>query len=123
LLANNCAVSARLARTRTDGLLGWREDVGLYLGFLPFRAEVAAGDEVVSSGLGGVFPRGIVIGHVVKTMFDENEGALRVLVEPAVDFSSLEELFVVLEAGEPPVEPEEPDTGARVTQARVEPRG
>lgn len=123
LLANNCRVSARLSRTRTDGILGWREDVGLYLGFLPFRAAVATGDEVVSSGLGGVFPRGIVIGHVSKTVFDENEGSLRVEVTPAVDFSSLEELFVVLEAGEPSPEPEDPESGARVSQARAEPRG
>jgi len=123
LLANNCKVSARLSRTRTDGILGWREDVGLYLGFLPFRAEVATGDEVVSSGLGGVFPRGLVIGHVSKTVFDENEGMLHAVVEPAVDFSSLEELFVVLETGEEQAEPAEPDSGARVTQARSEPRG
>jgi len=115
LLANNCRVSARLSRTRTDGILGWREDLGLYLGFLPFRAEIETGDEVVSSGLGGVFPRGIVIGHVSGTTFDEHEAARRVLVQPAVDFGSLEELFVVLEAGE--IEEEAPDA-----QVRVEPR-
>jgi rod shape-determining protein MreC len=121
LLAANCRVSARLSRTRTDGILSWREDLGLHLGFLPFRAEVAAGDEVISSGLGGVFPRGIVIGHVSNTKLDENEGALRVLVDPAVDFSALEELFVVLEAQEAPEEPVTDEL--RVSKADPDPRG
>jgi rod shape-determining protein MreC len=121
LLAANCRVSARLSRTRTDGILSWRDDLGLHLGFLPFRAEVAPGDEVISSGLGGVFPRGILIGRVSRTMQDENDGTLRVLVDPAVAFASLEELFVVLEVHEAPEEPA-PD-GMRVTQADPEPRG
>jgi rod shape-determining protein MreC len=120
LLAANCRVSARLSRTRTDGILSWREDLGLHLGFLPVRAEVAAGDEVISSGLGGVFPRGIVIGHVSRTMQDENDGTLRALVEPTVDFSSLEELFVVLEVQEAP---EDAAPAGTLTQAEPEPRG
>jgi rod shape-determining protein MreC len=129
LIARDCLVSARLTRTRTDGILGWRDDLGLHLGFLPFRAEVAAGDEVVSSGLGGVFPRGIVIGHVSRSIFDKNEGAMRVLIKPAVKFSSLEEVFVVLEAREPPEpDPDVPphvgdSSGTGEGRAAARPRG
>jgi rod shape-determining protein MreC len=95
LLSRNCRVSARLTRSRTDGILAWSRDVGLHLAFLPFRADVQVGDEIVSSGLGGVFPRGLRIGEVTRAEPIATEGTLRVLVRPAVDFSALEAVFVV----------------------------
>ncbi len=95
LLSRNCRVSARLTRGRTDGILAWTRDVGLHLAFLPFRADVSVGDEVVTSGLGGVFPRGLRIGEVTRAEPVPTEGTLRVLIRPAVDFSRLESVFVV----------------------------
>ena len=95
LLARNCRVSARIARTRTDAILEWTESEGLRLSFLPYRAEVVVGDDIVTSGLGGVFPRGIPIGRVSHTDVAPSDGSPRVEVRPAVDFSSIEELFVV----------------------------
>jgi rod shape-determining protein MreC len=95
LLARNCRVSARIARTRTDAILEWTESEGLRLSFLPYRAEVVVGDEIVTSGLGGVFPRGIPIGRVSHTDVARSDGSPRVAVRPAVDFSSIEEVFVV----------------------------
>ena len=96
LLTRNCRVSARLLRTRTDGILEWTSDLGLHLTFLPFRAEVKPGDEVVSSGLGGIFPPGIVIGKAASVETVPSDGTVRVRVEPAVNFSAIEEVFVVV---------------------------
>lgn len=95
LLARNCRVSARLERTRTEGILAWTRDLGLHLAFLPFRADVSVGEQVVSSGLGGVFPRGLRIGEVVRAEPVPSLGTLRVSVRPAVDFSSVQAVFVV----------------------------
>jgi rod shape-determining protein MreC len=96
LLVDRCSVSVKLARTRTDGILEWTSDLGLHLKFLPFRAEVAPGDDIVTSGMGGVFPKGLLVGNVahVEKVAD---GSLQVLVNPVVDFSSIDEVFVVLE--------------------------
>ena len=96
LLARNCAVSARIVRTRTDAILEWTESEGLRLAFLPFRAEVALGDDVVTSGLGEVFPSGIPVGRVTETGVTAHDGSPRVQVRPAVDFASVEEVFVVV---------------------------
>ena len=63
---------------------------------MPYRAEVVVGDEIVTSGLGGVFPSGLPIGRVSRTDVAPTDGSPRVGVRPAVDFSSIEEVFVVI---------------------------
>lgn len=91
----NCRVSARVTRTRTEGILDWSPGEGLHLSFLPFRAEVEPGDAVVSAGLGGVFPRGIAVGVVTAVETDRTDGSVSARVRPVVEFDSLEEVFVV----------------------------
>jgi rod shape-determining protein MreC len=114
LLVEKCSVSVKLGESRTDGLLEWASDLGLHVKFLPFRAEARPGDEIVTSGMGGVFPSGILVGsvaHVEKTA----DGSLQVLVSPAVDFTAIEEVFVILEDEEDPgadAESSSEDTGA-----------
>ncbi|MCA9752727.1 MAG: rod shape-determining protein MreC, partial [Gemmatimonadetes bacterium] len=83
LLARDCRVSARIARTRTNAIVEWTESGGLGLAFLPYRPDVAIGDEIITSGLGGVFPRGIPIGRVSRTDGAAADGSLRVRVRPA----------------------------------------
>jgi rod shape-determining protein MreC len=68
--------------------------------FLPARAAVEVGEEVITTGYGGVFPAGIPVGRVRSVESSPGDGTLRVSVEPAVDFSRLEEVFVVSGSGE-----------------------
>ena len=96
LISRSCRVSTRLERTRVEGILDWSPDRGLQLTFIPLRAEAAVGDAVVTSGLGGTFPRGIRVGTVSAVEPNPADGTLRLLVDPAVDFAALEEVFVVL---------------------------
>ncbi len=96
LLSRNCRVSARIARSRSEGIVEWSGGSRLTLAFLPFRADARPGDEVVTSGVGGVFPRGVPVGRVTTIGSDPRDGSTRVELEPAVDFSELEEVFVVL---------------------------
>jgi len=70
----------------------------LTLAYLRENARVVPGDVVVSSGLGGrhgVFPKGLVIGVVERVTPDASGASPHVLVRPAVDFSRLEEVFVL----------------------------
>lgn len=108
IITQGCQVSARIERTRTEAILGWSRQAGTFLQHVPFRAEVTAGDVVVSSGLGGVFPPGIRLGEVTRAEPLPSRGTLSVSVTPAVDFSSLEVVFVVKEAKGPLFPPEEP---------------
>lgn len=100
LVSRGCRVSTRLDRTRVDGILDWSPGKGLHLTFVPPRAEAAVGDVVLTSGLGGTYPRGLRVGKVVASEPNPADGTLRLLIRPAVDFGSLEEVFVVVQADE-----------------------
>jgi rod shape-determining protein MreC len=99
LNSRGCRVSTRLERTRVDGILDWTPGRGLHLTFVPLRMEAAIGDVVVTSGLGGTFPRGIPVGEVTSIEPNRADGSMRLLVRPAVDFDALEEVFLVSPAG------------------------
>jgi rod shape-determining protein MreC len=102
LLDRNCRVSAIIQRhSRTQGIV-MSENETFYLRHVPLRSEVEVDDVVVSSGLGGIFPAGLMIG-TVAALGDEDQGLFReVILTPGVNFSNLEEVFVLKErAGEP----------------------
>ncbi len=113
LLARNCRVSARLVRSRTEGIVEWNGGGTLELRFLPYRADAQPGDAVVTSGLGGVFPRGIPLGTVSRVATDERDGATIVELEPAVHLAGVEEVYVV--QGDAPFDSELP--GARAPES------
>jgi rod shape-determining protein MreC len=63
----------------------------------PFQAELPAGTELVTSGLGGIFPRGIPIGRVTRQTAEEAGWAKSYLVEPAVHPDAVREVMVLIE--------------------------
>ncbi len=99
LLDRNCRVSAIVQRqSRTQGIV-MVEDGTFYLRHVPIRSEVEEGDVVVSSGLGEIFPEGLLVGSVTE-LGDEGQGLFReVILTPGVNFSNLEEVFVLEQRG------------------------
>jgi rod shape-determining protein MreC len=93
----NFFISARFSDSRYEGLVEGQGDreAPLLMRNIPKRAreEINYGDLVVSSGIGGVYPPGIVIGRVVQ--FHEYENAMTVELESALTFSRLEYVFVI----------------------------
>lgn len=59
------------------------------------EADVLKDDTLVTSGYGGVYPRGLLIGRVSEVTDDPATPAREALVSPAADFSHLEEVFVI----------------------------
>ena len=89
------AVGGLIQRTRVTGIVSGNLGAGARVSYLPLMADVAVGDEVVTSGMGGVFPKGILIGRI--TSVERNSGALfqEATLQPAVDLSRLEEIFIL----------------------------
>jgi rod shape-determining protein MreC len=95
LRSPECAVSAMDQRSRVRGIVRWRYPGGLALQLVPIGSDVTEGDMILSSGLGGVYPKGLRIG-IVKAV-EERIGDLfrTVMLEPVADFDRLEEVAVL----------------------------
>lgn len=101
IIDRNSAVDVMLQQSRTKGVLEGigRPDLCL-LKYVPRSETVDVGELVITSGLGGVYPKGLVVGKVEK-VWREGYGLFqKVDVRPQVDFRRLEEVLVVLKGEE-----------------------
>jgi rod shape-determining protein MreC len=70
-------------------------DRGMFLDNCPRQGDVVVGDTVITSGLGGIFPEGLVIGMVTGVESPEKEFFYDISVDPAVNFNGLDELYIL----------------------------
>src|SRR5213080_100277 len=94
----NCKVAASVEGTREQGIVSGERVSGgltpfLNLNFLSKQADLKPGQKVYTSGVGGVFPSGLLIGVVKTFRLRELDGQAQ--LTPAVDLSHLEDVFVV----------------------------
>ncbi|MBK6879173.1 MAG: rod shape-determining protein MreC [Elusimicrobia bacterium] len=89
------ALSAHVDRTGDQGLVEGRGANRLLLNYLFSDADVRPGDEIVSSGLGGVFPSGLLIGRVLDVLEPSGGSAKRAILSPAARMGALREVLVV----------------------------
>lgn len=94
---NAGAVGGLVQVTRTMGVVeGMPDQSGLLrMIHLPQDAPIRENQLVVTSGLGGVYPKGIPIGRVVKIQPESNNILKSAVIRPLVDFDRLEEVFVI----------------------------
>jgi rod shape-determining protein MreC len=91
----NAAAGALIERTRAQGIVVGSGGDRLRMDYVSDVADVVVGDVVVSSASDGIYPKGLIIGKVES--LERSGGAYRrIVVRPAVDFSSLEEVLVVV---------------------------
>lgn len=97
LTDENAPVSARVQRpeSRAVGICKGDYTRLLPLLYLPGDADVRVGDTIVTSGMGGIYPKGLPVGTVAKVKSDEGNVTKTALLRPAVDFDRLEEVFVL----------------------------
>lgn len=90
------AAGGLIQRTRVIGIVSGSLGAGLKVRYLPLMADIAIGDEVVTSGMGGVFPKGIPLGRVIAA--ERRSGALfqEATLAPKVDLSRLEEVLILM---------------------------
>jgi rod shape-determining protein MreC len=88
-------VSAKIERSRVDGIIRWEGGSALTLQDVAKTLDVQAGDVVITSEYSSFFPPGIRIGVVSSARGAEGSLFQSVEVRPAVDFSRLEEVFVI----------------------------
>jgi rod shape-determining protein MreC len=89
-------VGGMILRNRRQGVVrgGVRGSGALELEYVPLQADVRVGDQVLTAGIDGVYPRGIPVGTVVKV---EGGGQLfyKIQLAPAVDFGALDQVYLL----------------------------
>lgn len=96
LTDENSNIDALIQRTRIQGILQGSSSGGCLLKYIPKTETINAGDMVLTSGLAGMFPKGLLLG-VVKSADKTDSGLFqKIAVVPSVDVSKLEEVVVLL---------------------------
>ena len=101
IIDGSTGISAIVERTRDVGSVRGRTgneplETLLDMDFLPMNTDITVGDQVLTSGIDGVYPKGLVIGEVVEVGEESNQK--KVVINPAVNFKRLEEVMVMVEA-------------------------
>ncbi len=122
LTDNSSAIDAIVQRNRAPGIIEGGSDRKLKLQYMLKDYEVFPGDRVISAGLSGVYPKGILIGVVsdVRTGADVPGLFQQIEITPQVDFRRLETVFVLLSGGEGGVSASESKDFLVETEAPVE---
>ena len=107
----NAAAGALVERSRAQGIITGAGDKGFLLGKVSEVADIVVGDTILTSGIEGIYaiyPKGFVVG-TVETVKKKGSAYDEITVRPAVDFSSLESVLVILT---PPPVAEPPQGGS-----------
>lgn len=92
----NSGVAALIQRSRVNGLVSGTLAEGLILHYLPSDTEVQISDPVITSGLSGLYSKGILIGKVIKIQEEKSSGEIFAVLKPSANLTKLEEVLVVL---------------------------
>ena len=100
VLDSSLEISATIASAGYNGMVQGGYSTGLdgllRMNYLPTSAVIRNHDQVVTTG-STVYPRGLILGHVVDAGFDDIGVAKYALLEPAADIRNLEQVFIVTE--------------------------
>jgi rod shape-determining protein MreC len=95
LTDHNSGIDAIVQRTRARGIVQGDAENGCRMKYLRRGEDVVAGDRVVTSGMDGIFPKGILIGEVREVSRGQRGLLQMATVEPSVSLDSIEEVLIV----------------------------
>ncbi|MEK7773813.1 MAG: rod shape-determining protein MreC [Deltaproteobacteria bacterium] len=92
-------IDAIVQRTRVMGVVEGGGGGGLVLKYIQQADDVRIGDLLLTSGLTGIFPKGLVIGEVSKIEQSPDSSFKHIEVRPGTDINNVEEILVVADTG------------------------
>ena len=98
LLANDptSAIDVLIQKNRTHGIIKGIGAEGYQLHYILKKSAIEKSDTIVTSGLDGVFPKGLPVGTVSSVVKNRRGMFQKVSIQPAVDFAELEYLIVIM---------------------------
>ena len=105
IIDSRSAVSMLVERTRDNGVMrgvvtSASEEAECYVYYLPNVNSIIPGDTVITSGMDGIYPKGIPVGAVTEVSRDTGSASQYVVVQPFVDFAHIEEVLILREVVE-----------------------
>lgn len=94
------SIDAIVQRSRARGIIEGQTNKSCSLSYLERDDDIKVGDQIVTSGLNNIFPKGFIIGSVTNVVKNRYEISQNVTVKPVVNPFTLEEVFVVLNAND-----------------------
>ena len=91
------SVSFKIIRTQDGGVISGSIDSKLEGYLFDYSADVISGDQLYTSGLGGVYLNDIYIGEVDEVITSQEELSKSITVKPAINFKKLYNVFVIVE--------------------------
>ncbi len=88
-------VAARITSSRDMGIIKYNFEDGMTMEHVPVQSEVKTGDTVISSGLGGIYQGGFLIGIVEDVERIKDNPFCIIKIKSSVNFNSIEELFLI----------------------------
>jgi rod shape-determining protein MreC len=114
------AVPVQIVRTGLRSVIyGTPKGDSLDLRFVPISADVLAGDELVTSGLDGVYPPGLPVAKVVRVDKQADTAFARVICVPVAQVRGARQLLVLHYVNDVPPRPAEPDPVAAAKEAKA----
>ena len=95
------AADALIQRSRSRGVVKGNAAPDCLFDYAVSNDDIQIGDWVISSGLDGVYPKGLAIGRVSGLMRPDDDLFQEVIVSPSVDFEKIEEVLIILNPGNP----------------------
>ena len=104
LTDRNSSVAGLIQRTRDEGIIGGTEKGMARIKYIPVLSKLEKGDLILTSGLVGSFPKGLLIGWLGEVEVQEMALFRQAELIPAVDFSKLEEVMIIGESERDPAQ-------------------
>jgi len=85
------------AKEDISGAVKGKGNLQLFLDLVPREKEIKEGDFVITTSLGGIFPRGLLVGQIEKVLRNDIEPFQQAKIKPALDIKNLEIVFIISE--------------------------
>jgi rod shape-determining protein MreC len=97
IISPDVRIGVKLQESRFPGLLrGYSGNSNLCkMDYISRAAFIKFGDIIITSGQGGVFPPGLIVGTVIKSYTLESSAYQRAMVKPIIDYDLVEDVFII----------------------------
>jgi rod shape-determining protein MreC len=94
----NSGVASMIQANRAEGIVHGSLDGGLSLDFISHETTVKAGDVVITSGMGGIYPKGLLVGEVTKVANLASSLYQDIVLTPSASLGNTEEVLILISA-------------------------